>query len=122
MKKFLMRVATSLMALLTVCAFAACNLEGYKMVKEPTMTASYYKYLGGYNVEIEGELENTSEMTWSFCSIEFSVYDEEGRNLGTAIDTINNLKYDEVWKFEATMGEYSDTKPVRFELVEVKHW
>lgn len=53
------------------------------------------------NYYIDGIVKNNSNNDYSYVQIEFICYDNQGNNLGTAIDNISNLGAHETWKFNA---------------------
>lgn len=55
-------------------------------------------------VKVTGKIKNTSGKDLSYLQIEIPIYDADGAKLGTALANINNLKADDVWKFEAISG------------------
>lgn len=61
--------------------------------------ASYGDY---WTCTVTGVAENTKK-DYSLVSIEFSVYDADGYNIGTAYDNISNFAKGDKWKFEATL-------------------
>lgn len=87
-------------------------------VSNTKMTVKYTAYLG-YSANIEGLIENKSHKKYSYVSVEFSVYDSAGNNLGTARANINNLASGDYWFFEATLLSYSKIKPASYKLVEI---
>ena len=72
-------------------------------ISDTEMSVTYNEYLGYYSVTITGVATNTSGHDLSYASVEYSVYDEAGNNLGTALDNINNLRKGESWRFEAVL-------------------
>ena len=87
-------------------------------ITDVTMTYEYSSYLG-YTVKIEGTAKNLSGKNYSYASVEYSVYDEDGNNLGTALDNINHLANGDTWKFSATLLGFAETKPASYKLVEI---
>lgn len=59
-------------------------------VSSTTLSVEYSEYLG-YSAKIKGVAKNTTNRNYSYASVEFSVYDASGNNLGTALANINNL-------------------------------
>lgn len=55
-------------------------------------------------VKVTGKIKNTSGKDLSYLQIEIPIHDADGAKLGTALANINDLKKDEVWKFEAISG------------------
>jgi len=50
---------------------------------------------------ITGEIKNNTDRTYSYVQVTFSLYDENGAQIGTAMDNINNLEPNGIWKFKA---------------------
>ena len=86
-----------------------------------TMTVSYNEYLG-YSVKIAGVAKNTSGRALSYASVEFSVFDSSGNNLGTALDNISNLGDGDTWRFEATLFSFPKVKPTAWKLADINAW
>ena len=87
-------------------------------ISDTHMSVTYNEYLG-YSATITGIAENTSGQNLSYASVEFSVYDASGNNLGTALANINNLCEGDTWRFEATLFSFPSTRPTSFKLVEI---
>lgn len=87
-------------------------------ISNTNMSVTYNEYLG-YSATITGVAENTSGQNLSYASVEFSVYDASGNNLGTALANINNLGKGDTWRFEATLFSFPSTRPTSFKLVEI---
>ena len=66
---------------------------------------------------IVGEIKNITNTTYDLL-ITFSLYDSFGNQIGTAIDSITNLKGGNTWRFKVTVWE-SDA--VDFEFVEITY-
>lgn len=82
------------------------------------MSITYNEYLG-YSATIKGVAVNTSGHDLSYASVEFSVYDASGNNLGTALANINNLGQGDSWRFEAALFDFPSTRPDSYKLVEI---
>ena len=54
---------------------------------------------------IVGSIENISEKTFSYVSVEFALYDSYGNQVGTTIDSIDHFESGNVWKFKAVVFE-----------------
>ena len=55
---------------------------------------------------ISGVIKNNSGKDCTYVQITFNLYDEDGNQIGTALDNINNLEKDGTWKFKAMgMGD-----------------
>ena len=69
---------------------------------------------------INGVLKNTSGKKLSYVQVTFALYDQDGNQIGTAIDNLNDLTPDSTWKYSAitldTQQFYS------FELTSVDAW
>ena len=87
-------------------------------ISNVAMSVDYSSYLG-YSAKITGTAKNSSGKNYSYVSIEYTVYDEEGNNLGTAIDNINHLANGDTWKFEANLFSYPNTRPTSYKLVDI---
>ncbi len=93
----------------------------YEFVGELDMSVDYSTYLG-YSVEIKGKLKNTSSKEFSYVSVTFAIYDEEGNQIETALDNMNYLQAGSVWSFNATMIGWTEIRPKSCKLVEVNAW
>ena len=91
-------------------------------VTDVKMTVEYSDLFEGWDVTITGKAKNISTKNYSYASVEFSVYDEHGNNLGTADTSMNNLASGETWSFEASWLEYSKDKPVSCKLSDATTW
>lgn len=98
------------------------NVGSYKLeVTQTTLHVEYSDFLG-YTAKIRGTAKNISKRNYSYASVEFSVYDVDGNNLGTALANINNLGKEETWRFEAILLATPKSKPISFKLVDVTAW
>lgn len=70
----------------------------------------------GFALYIIGTIKNNKGKTLSYAQVTFNLYDDEGNQIGTAIDNINNFEKDGTWKFKA-MGLETDAKS--YKLVEI---
>jgi len=53
-----------------------------------------------------GTVKNNVNKEFSYCQIEFNLYDKEnGSQVGSTFDNINNLEADGTWKFKAIVME-----------------
>lgn len=69
---------------------------------------------------IQGEIKNNTDKTYSYVQVTFNLYDANGAQLGTAIDNINNLEPNGIWKYKA-MGLVTE-KVASYKLVEITGW
>lgn len=90
-------------------------------ISETTLSVEYNEYIG-YSATIKGIAKNNTRKNYSYASVEFSVYDSAGNNLGTAIANINNLASGDSWSFEASLFSFPRTRPTSFKLVEINAW
>lgn len=90
-------------------------------ISDVSMSTEYNEYLG-YSAVIKGTEKNRSSKNYSYASIEFSVYDATGNNLGTALANINNLGSGDTWRFEAILLSFSSSRPTTYKLVEIIAW
>lgn len=103
-------------------AMRGCSISNEKLeLSDIKMTTSYNEYLG-YTVKITGTAKNVSGRNLSYASVEFSVYDSAGNNLGTALDNINNLGKGDTWIFEATLFSFPKVQPTAWKLAEINAW
>ncbi len=90
-------------------------------ISNVSMSVEYNEYLG-YSAVIKGTAKNTSSRNYSYASVEFSVYDASGNNLGTALANINNLGSGDTWRFEASLFSFPSSRPTTYKLVEITAW
>ncbi len=88
------------------------------LISNTNMTVEHYTYFG-YSVNVTGIAKNTTKKDFSYASVEFSVYDANGNNLGTAIANINNLLAGDTWSFDATLIGFANNRPASYKLVNV---
>lgn len=90
-------------------------------ITSSSLSVEYNEYLG-YSAKVTGVAKNTTNKNYSYASLEFSVYDASGNNLGTAWANINNLASGDTWRFEATLLQFPDSRPATYKLVEITVW
>ena len=95
--------------------------ERIQSVEAPEFKCEYTNGLG-YYVKISGALKNTGDSTYSYVSITFSLYDENGYNVGTAIDNMNYLGAGEIWKYEANSFTWFETPPVSYKCSDITYF
>ena len=71
---------------------------------------------------ISGKIKNGTNRDCSYVQVEFSLYDKDGNNLGTALTNMNNLAAGETWKFTAESFEWFDVKVTSYKLVDIAYW
>ncbi len=70
-----------------------------------------------YSVTISGIAKNKTNKTYSYAAISYTILDEDGNQIGTAIDNISNLAAKGTWKFSAigTVNSY----PAKYRLADI---
>ena len=123
MKKFLCITLCLLFLGLTACfnTESETSSSKYEFVGKVDMQVDYDSYLG-YSVEIKGKLKNTSSREFSYVSVTFAIYDEDGNQLETALDNMNYLQPGETWQFSASLIGWTEIQPKSCKLVDVKAW
>ena len=71
-------------------------------------------------IYIEGEIKNNSDKTYSYAQVTFNLYDEDGAQLGSAMDNINNLEPNGTWKYKAMA--YSTEEIATYKFIEITGW
>lgn len=71
---------------------------------------------------IGGTIKNNTDKEYSYVQVTFNVYDADGAQLGTAIDNINNLEANGVWKYNAMFMGSDVENAVSYKLVEITGW
>lgn len=94
----------------------AYSAEKYEVVGDVKFTKDDFG-----SVYIEGTIKNNSGNDISYLQIIYNLYDEEGNQVGTAMDNINNLERDGTWKFKA-MGFDSNKVVTEYKLSEITGW
>ena len=72
-----------------------------------------------YNVYVQGKAKNISGKNCSYASVEFSIYDVDNNNLGTALANINNLANGDTWEFNAMLINDATREPATYKLVKI---
>lgn len=72
----------------------------------------------GFAFYVEGTIKNNTNKTYSYVQVTFNTYDKDGAQLGTAIDNINNLEANGIWKYKA-MALTSSDEIASYKLVEI---
>jgi len=87
--------------------------EDFIFIEEPQLVHE------NYSDKIVGVIQNNKGYDLEYIDIEFTLYDVEGNNIGTAYANGSNVKAGTNWKFEAYILEDNvDT----FEFTEVGGW
>ncbi len=114
-------IIVSIIVVASVFAGSSGSSNEKLAVSGTSMSVEYNEYLG-YSAKITGVAKNVTSRNFSYASVEFSVYDANGNNLGTALANINNLSSGDTWRFEATLFDFPSTRPATFKLVEIVAW
>lgn len=70
-----------------------------------------------YATYIVGEVKNESQTTYSYLSISFSIYDDDGNKIGTAWDNIAGLAPGETWSFKAYVWQADEIDEYKLENI-----
>lgn len=91
----------------------------------PTPRPETYEIIGdvtfeddGFACYLTGTLKNNSGKECSYIQISFNLYDEDGNQIGTALDNLNNLADGGTWKFKA-MGIDTTGDVASWELADI---
>lgn len=87
-------------------------------VIEPSPKIEYTKGLG-YYVTISGALKNISNTKFSYVSITFTLYDQNGYNVGTAMANMNYLEAGGTWKYEANSFQWFEEAPKSYKCTDI---
>ncbi len=109
------------MIIFVIVALTPSETKPKLEVSGTSLSVEYSEYLG-YSATITGVAKNTSNKNYSYVSVEFSVYDTNGNNLGTAIANINNLSSGDTWQFEANLFSFPSSRPTSYKLVDITAW
>lgn len=94
---------------------------GVESIVKPTFTCEYHDMLG-YYVTVTGALKNTSKNKYTYVSITFSCYDENGYNIGTCMDNLNYLGSGEIWQYKATSLGWFDKEVKRVTCTDITYF
>lgn len=86
--------------------------DPYTISDEAADTSNQFAY------KITGTLTNNTDQKKSYIQVEYTLYDADGNQVGTALANTNNLKAGGTWKFEAT-GTVSPDKVANWERSDV---
>lgn len=80
------------------------NLDS-NIMNEEIEQFSLSKETAGYNegnaFYIVGGVRNNFDKQYSYVQVTFNLYNKDGAQIGTAMDNINNLEPNGIWKFKA---------------------
>lgn len=87
-------------------------------VQAPEYNCKYTRGLG-YHVTISGALKNVSKSQFSYVSITFTLYDDNGYNIGSAMANMNYLGAGETWRYEAISLGWFDNPPASYKCSDI---
>lgn len=120
MKKALpLYLVLAAVAVMVICCFIPNKKEPkYELVEQVQMTSLYNQSLG-YTVNIKGKLKNTSGKEFSYVSVTFAIYDENGGQIAIATDSMTYVQAGSIWSFNAKLYDYLKVYPKSCKLVDV---
>lgn len=74
-----------------------------ELISHETQSDQFSRY-------VVGQIKNNSNKKMSYAQIEINLYDDNGNQVGSALDNINNLEAGGTWNFKAIILEDSCTK------------
>lgn len=86
--------------------------DPYTITDEAEDTSNQFSY------KITGTLTNNTDRKKEYIQIEYTLYDADGNQVGTALANTNNLKAGGTWKFEA-VGSVAPDKVASWERADV---
>lgn len=98
--------------------------SNYNSINEEIEQFSLSKETAGYNdgnaFYVIGGIRNNLDKQYSYVQVTFNLYNKDGAQVGTAMDNINNLEPNGIWKFKAIgiVGETVDT----YKLTGITGW
>ena len=86
--------------------------------KVPDLVLLEYEWQqdGGLLRYIVGSVRNQSAKQYKYVQVQFSLYDKDGAQVGSAFDNVSNLEANGLWKFKAIVLEDSAVKAKLAEL------
>ena len=88
--------------------------EKYSFVEEAKIIEEGNEYFK--TKYITGAIKNTTDKKTSYIQIVFNLFDEDGNVIGSAMDNINHIDPDGVWRFKAIILE-DDFDTFKFESI-----
>jgi hypothetical protein len=68
---------------------------------------------------ITGHIKNNTDDTYAYVQVEINLYDEEGTQIGSTLDNVNNLEAGATWAFDALTGEEGASS---YKIADVTGW
>ncbi len=89
-------------------------------VEKFSLSSDTAGYNEGTAFYIVGGVRNNLDKQYSYVQVTFNLYNKDGAQVGTAMDNINNLEPNGIWKFKAMgiVGEEVDT----YKLTDITGW
>lgn len=87
-----------------------------------TLESSNITEQNSYAFYIGGTIKNNTNKQYSYVQVIFNVYDADGAQIGTAIDNINNLEANGVWKYNAMFMGTDASNATSYKFVEITGW
>ena len=110
-------------AILVIYAITALTRsEGKMTLVNSAFSCEYNELMEGWYVEISGIIKNESSYDYKYVQVEFSLYDVNGNNLGSAYDNMNNLNAGETWNFKAESLTWYGVRVVSYKLADISYW
>lgn len=72
------------------------------------VTGEFTEERDDYFLYISGSVKNRTGKELNYAQIIFNLYDKDGAQIGTAVDNINSIREDGVWKFKAMALENAE--------------
>jgi hypothetical protein len=69
------------------------------------------------SLALVGTVKNSTSMQYTFVQVEFDLYDESGKQIGTASSTANDLEPGGTWTFEALVHEEKNVAEAKLKSV-----
>ena len=97
------------------------NASKETLALDGTPTYELNELAGYYTLYIRGTVKNNSNNSYSYAYIQFSITDDAGNVLGTAIDNVGFIDSYGSWSFEAMYyGSAAKGVPKHYRLVELQ--
>ena len=121
------KILNILLSILLTISLAGCSISSidddllsnsYEITTDSNMVVEYDSYFG-YSIEIKGTLKNTSNIEFTYVSVTFAIFDEEGNQIATALDNMNYLQPGRSWAYTAIVIGWTEVEPKSYTLVDV---
>lgn len=115
----LLLILVGIMFLVFAVGSGSDTTKGDGKLELVEVTSAYNDGFSSYY--IEGTIKNNTDKTYSYVQVTFNLYDADGALIGTAMDNINNLEPNGVWKFKA-LNLSSSGNVASYKLAEITGW